>query len=296
MVSGSSQLADSSGRRPVAGWPAQPHGVSFCGDATSVAVDSDDNVYVFNRGTDPLAIFDSSGTFVGSWGAGEFDRPHGIAIDAEDNLWLVDHGHFVQKRTREGEVLLTLGKRGKPADAFSGFPFNLPTDVAIHPSSGEIFVADGYQNSAIHRFDGSGRHITSWGGVGEDPGQFCCPHGICIVDEDVLVVCDRENFRLQFFSTSGEFIEQWHMFRPSAVRAVAPAGEVRASRLIVGQMGPPQMFHGERNLGNRVSVLDPETGHLCDRFGAATLDSGVTSSPHHMGSPLIRTVPSTSLR
>ena len=44
--------------RPVDMWAKIPMGVSFAGDATSVAVDSKDNVYVFNRGNHPIAIFD----------------------------------------------------------------------------------------------------------------------------------------------------------------------------------------------------------------------------------------------
>ncbi|MGH7945774.1 MAG: hypothetical protein ACREF9_12305, partial [Opitutaceae bacterium] len=125
--------------RPIPHWARVPHGMSFCGDATSVAVDSKDNVYVFNRGSRPMMIFDKSGAFVASWGAGEFDRPHGIAIDGDDNLYLVDDGgHFVQKRTREGKVLMTIGQRGNGSEPFSGAPFNRPTDVAINPATGDI--------------------------------------------------------------------------------------------------------------------------------------------------------------
>ena len=49
---------------PVAGWPKLPMGVSFYGDATSVAVDSQDNVYVFNRGTDPICVFSPEGDLI----------------------------------------------------------------------------------------------------------------------------------------------------------------------------------------------------------------------------------------
>ncbi len=67
---------------PVAGWAKLPTGVTFRGDATSVAVDSKDNVYVFNRGTEPIAVFDIDGNFIRGMGHGEFVRPHGIEIDA----------------------------------------------------------------------------------------------------------------------------------------------------------------------------------------------------------------------
>ena len=100
---------------PIAYWAKLPMGVTFRGDATSVATDSDDNVYVFNRGTHPVAVFDSAGNFIEGWGQGEFDRPHGIAVDGDDNLYFVDDdGHFVQKRTREGQVIFTLGGPRQP--------------------------------------------------------------------------------------------------------------------------------------------------------------------------------------
>ena len=126
---------------PVPYWAKIPMGVSFYGDATSVATDSKDNVYVFNRGTDPIAVFDSDGNFLRGIGHGEFTRPHGIEIDAEDNLYLVDDdGHYVQKRTNDGEVVFTIGTPGQPAEWQGGGIFNRPTDVTIHPETGDLFV------------------------------------------------------------------------------------------------------------------------------------------------------------
>ena len=79
-------------------------------EATSVAVDSQDRVYVFNRGNWPMIIFDADGNFLETWGEGEFDRPHGIFIDGDDNLYMADDdGHFVDKRTPSGEIIFRLG-------------------------------------------------------------------------------------------------------------------------------------------------------------------------------------------
>ena len=83
---------------PVKNWAKIPLGISFYGDCGGVAVDSKDNVYVFNRGTDPVCVFDPDGNFLRSFGHGEFDRPHGIEIDNDDNIYLVDDGpgNFIQ--------------------------------------------------------------------------------------------------------------------------------------------------------------------------------------------------------
>ena len=52
------------GYEPVPDWGRLPAGLSFGSEATSVAVDSDDLVYVFNRGPVPLMIFDPDGNFL----------------------------------------------------------------------------------------------------------------------------------------------------------------------------------------------------------------------------------------
>ena len=101
---------------PVRYWAKLPHPMFFK-EATSVAVDSKDNVYVFNRGKYPLIIFDKDGNFLDTWGEGEFIRPHGIKIDKEDNLYLVDDmAHFVQKRTKNGDLIWQLGDTNNPGE------------------------------------------------------------------------------------------------------------------------------------------------------------------------------------
>jgi DNA-binding beta-propeller fold protein YncE len=212
---------------PVPRWGALPQGISFGGDATSVSVDSNDNVYVFNRGNMPVMVFDRDGQFLDAWGEGDFDSPHGVYVDGNDDIYLVDTGgHFVQKRNCEGKVLFTLGVRGEPAPLRSGIHFNRPTDVVVHPITQEVFVADGYGNARIHRFSADGGYIQSFGEPGADDGQFCLPHGIDFLDGERIVVCDRENFRLQVFTLEGEYLEQWHAHRPAAVRRARGSGLV----------------------------------------------------------------------
>ena len=99
---------------PVPNWAKLPMGISFYGDCGGGATDSKDNVYVFNRGTDPVCVFDESGNFIRSFGHDEFDRPHGIEIDKEDNIYLVDDGpgNFVQKRDNNGKIVLCCAING----------------------------------------------------------------------------------------------------------------------------------------------------------------------------------------
>ena len=201
---------------PVLNWAKLPMGISFYGDCAAVATDSKDNVYVFNRGTDPVCVFDESGNFIRSFGKGDFDGAHGIAIDEDDNIYLVDTGgHFVQKRDNDGKVIFTIGERGKSAEWQSGKFFNRPTDVAIDEESGNIFVSDGYGNSRVVKYSKEGEYLHSWGKKGKAPGEFNAPHTIAVDHEGKVYVGDRENHRIQIFDENGKFLKEWtHLGSP----------------------------------------------------------------------------------
>jgi len=249
---------------PVPNWAKLPMGISFYGDCGGVATDSKDNVYVFNRGTDPVCVFDESGNFIRSFGHDEFDRPHGIEIDSEDNIYLVDDGpgNFVQKRNNDGKVIFTVGERGNAALWQGGDMFNRPTDIAIHPRTGELFISDGYGNSRVHKLSPDGKHIKSWGVPGSGDGEFSLPHNISMIGDDKVIVADRENFRLQIFSTDGEYLDQWHIHHPMSVTE----GKNDDKNLYVGEMGPPEVQNGVPGLGNRIVVLTPD-GERITHFG-----------------------------
>ena len=151
-----------------------PDGMSW-GNVSHVAVDSKDRVYAFQRKDPPIVVFDSDGNFLDSWGDGQLIDAHGIFVTPEDDLFLVDRDMYeVLKFTLQGEPLLRIGVRGKSA---LQAPFNHPADVAVSPG-GDIYVADGYGNSMVHKFSPNGEHVLSWGGPGGEPGQFTTPHGI----------------------------------------------------------------------------------------------------------------------
>ena len=225
-----------------------------------------------------MAVFDPDGNFVRGWGQGEFTRPHGIEIDARDNVYLVDDdGHFVQKRTKDGKILFTIGTPNKPAEWQGGKPFNRPTDIAIHPATGDLFISDGYGNSRVHRYDNNGKFIKSWGESGTNAGQFSLPHNITMLGDDRVVVCDRENFRLQVFTLDGEFVDQWHIHHPMSITH----GKNGDTSLYVGEMIPPAVQQGVRNLGARVAVLSAK-GEFLQHCGAPLPGQGPDqfTAPH----------------
>src|ERR1700759_5247919 len=94
--------------RVVENWAKLPDGWQLT-DVASVAVDSKDHIYVFNRGEHPMIVLDREGNFLRSFGEGLFSRAHGLHIDADDNLYSTDDGdHTVRKSDTEGKALLTI--------------------------------------------------------------------------------------------------------------------------------------------------------------------------------------------
>jgi len=199
----------------IQGWGQLPKGWEF-GWIPAVAVDSQDRVYVFSRSDHPLVVFDCKGNFLTSWGEGILKDAHGIFIDSNDHVYCVDRNtHVVRKFTTGGQLLMTLGTEGRPGK--DDEPFNRPTGVAVSPSS-EIYVSDGYSNARVHKFSPTGKPLLSWGSPGDGPGQFNLPHSVWVDRRGRVLVADRENNRIQIFSSDGEFLDQWVGFlRPDAL-------------------------------------------------------------------------------
>ncbi len=184
------------------------------GPSSSVAIDHEGSLYVFHRGPNPLARFDRQGRFVHAFGDDlGFERPHGLRIDEDGNLWVTDvRAHFVMKLSPEGEVLMTLGVPGRDGvwDEASGSRYlSEPNDIAFGPD-GEIFVAQGHGSGepGVLKFDRDGRLLTSWGRQGTGIGEFDIAHSIVVDWRGQVHVADRENQRVQVFDLDGNFIRQ----------------------------------------------------------------------------------------
>src|ERR1700683_3562241 len=180
------------------------------GEASAVAVNSKGHIFLFQRTKPMLAEYDEKGNFIQSIGDGLFSPPHGLRIDADDNLWTTDDGsHLVLKLDPTGNVLLVLGRINTGAEA--NWLFNKPADVAF-AKNGDIYVADGYGNSRIVKFDRTGNYLKAWGKYGTGPGEFNLPHTVAVDNQGRVYVGDRENQRIQIFDSEGKFIQQWTEF------------------------------------------------------------------------------------
>ena len=162
---------------------------------------------------------DPSGRLLKSWGVGLFDFPHGLDIDDDGNVWTADQRrHQVLKFDSEGELLMTIGEKGR-----SGAPPLLaePTDVIV-AANGDIFITEGHNfaNGAnrVSKYAADGTLLMSWGRTGSGAGEFNVPHTIALDSQGRVFVGDRANNRIQIFDQEGNFLDVWYQFgRPSGI-------------------------------------------------------------------------------
>jgi 6-bladed beta-propeller protein/NHL repeat-containing protein len=238
----------------VEGFFKRPKGWTFV-EVADVSVDGDDNVYVFNRGTHPVMIFDRDGNFLDAWGEIDgqhyFAFPHGITVGIDGHVYTADsRDQTIRKWTKDGRHVLTIGSAFRPTPPMSGKPFSRPAHAAV-ASNGDIYVSDGHGNDRVHCFSPDGELRFSWGGSGTGPGQFNIVHSVFIdhANGDTIYVTDRYNNRVQFFTPAGEYIGEWGGLRlPQSIRK-GPAGE-----WVIAE------------LAHRVTVLDPD-GSVRSQWG-----------------------------
>ncbi|KAM5298939.1 peptidyl-glycine alpha-amidating monooxygenase isoform 9-T9 [Ctenodactylus gundi] len=210
------------------------------GQVSGVALDPHNNLVIFHRGDhvwdgnsfdsefvyqqrglgpieeDTILVVDPNNAAVlQSSGKNLFYLPHGLSVDKDGNYWVTDvalHQVFkLDPNSKEGPLLI-LGRSMQPGSDQNHFC--QPTDVAVDPATGAVYVSDGYCNSRIVQFSPSGKFITQWGeessGRNPQPGQFSVPHSLALVPHvGQLCVADRENGRIQCFKTdTKEFVRE----------------------------------------------------------------------------------------
>ncbi len=193
----------------------------YLGEGIGIATNSKGHIFVYTRSqATRLFEFDKTGAFVREIGEGlyGFVFAHAVRVDSEDNIWAVDEGsNMVIKFNPQGRVVMTLGRRPEPVDA-GGAPspytpanpgkyvFDRPSDVGFD-TAGNIFVADGYGNSRVVKYDKNGRFLAQVGSKGSEPGQLNLPHSLAVDGKGNVYVADRTNRRIQVFDNDLKFVK-----------------------------------------------------------------------------------------
>jgi sugar lactone lactonase YvrE len=263
-----------------ANWGNLPEGWYYK-EATSVAINSSGQVYVFNRGSHQMLILDRDGNVDSWWSDASFGVPHGVTIGPDDSIFCVDVGDStVRKFTGDGKLLMTLGTPHQPAGKMSGQPFCVPTHVAIDTRTAEFYVADGYSNARVHKYDPNGNYLFSWGESGTGDGQFNIVHNIDTDSNGWVYIADRENQRVQIFSPEGKYEAQWNNLSRVAALHIDSSGDEEVVYLGEYFCGIGSNDTGT-DLGPRVTIMSLD-GKVLGRAGRQSYgdETGRFYSPH----------------
>ncbi|HEY2861219.1 MAG TPA: hypothetical protein VGJ21_22610 [Terracidiphilus sp.] len=205
-------------------WGALPAGVAFGGTHGAIAEDRAGNIYVSTQSSTGILVYTPEGHLLKTI-AGQFPEVHSM-VHAEENgeeyfyttvQKGTDHENwlFVKMKTDGTPVL----KITAPAEAGFKSPNEWRLTAALPSPDGSIFIANGYGDSRIFRFDKDGNYLKSYSGKGSEPGLLDCSHGLALdtrYDQPLMLVCDRENRRLCHFDLDGKYVRTVteHLRRP----------------------------------------------------------------------------------
>jgi DNA-binding beta-propeller fold protein YncE len=214
---------------------ALPDGLT--GGVSAVALNSKGHLFAFQRnpaGKPQLFEFDQNYKLVRIIGEdviGHQNKAHGMAIDAQDNIWICDeNGDTVMKVSPEGKLLMTLGEKGKRGDWDEARGQRLlwqPLALAFAPD-GSFYIGMGHANESpndtdrspsnssgaarILHLDKNGRFINQWFGNNAGQGHFSMVHGIAVNPSNGNVyIGDREEYRIVVYDGAGKFIKTIQM-------------------------------------------------------------------------------------
>jgi NHL repeat len=208
------------------------------GGVPAVALDSKGNLWVFQRadaGKPQLFKFDPRQKLILQVGPdviGYQDKAHGMAVDAEDNVWITAASSAtVMKISPDGKLLMTLGQRGRRGDWDEAKGQRLlwqPVMVAFAPN-GDVYIGEGHANESpndtesddpannigaarIIHLDKNGRFINQWYGNEVGQGKFSSAHGLAVDPRNGDVwIGDREEYRIVVYSGDGKFLKTMQM-------------------------------------------------------------------------------------
>ncbi len=174
---------------------------------TSIALDSQSNIYVTDEWLNRISIFSRDGEFLRCWGQGgsgdgELDRPAGLAIGPDGVLYVSDSlNNRVQKFTLDGAYIGQFGSAGKGPGQF-----NMPWGIALD-REGSVYVAD-WRNDRVQSFAANGEWQASFGQPGSGVGQFNRPSSVCVDGDGDIYVADWLNNRVQVLNPEGRYVTE----------------------------------------------------------------------------------------
>ena len=169
---------------------------------TSVALDSDENLYLSDEYFNKVTKLDREGNPISQWGRkgsgdGEFNQPSGLLIRGEVMYVVDSRNNRIQMYTLDGDFIDQWGSAGE-----GNGEFNLPWGIC-DDSEGNIYIAD-WRNDRVQKFDAKGNHtLTIAGGVNSVLDR---PADVAVDSSGTLFVADWGSQRLVVLDQMGNVL------------------------------------------------------------------------------------------
>ena len=172
---------------------------------------------------------------------GKFDMPEGVAIDCSGNIIVADlNNHRIQQFSFMGDFIRTCGRYGSRS-----LQFKFPRDVAVHPHTHKVYVAD-WGNNRIQILNSDLTYFGRFGRGGFGTGEFDGPSDISTDKDGNVYVADCGNHRIQVFTVDGVYFRQFGKEGKEGGELKCPVSIAIDSNNVV--------YVGERG-NNRVSIF-----------------------------------------
>jgi streptogramin lyase len=168
----------------------RPAAINIVDDVAYVS--SVGHVFMYDRSGD---VLDVRGLGRGSRD-GQLDGPHGC-VPADGDIIVADSlNSRVVRLDADSDVVWSVGFRERDMNAAPEGPYNLPTDLVIG-QHGYVFVLDAFEHRVFVVDPDSGEILHAVGEMGSAEGALFMPDGFRHIEDDLYVVADKFNSRLQ---------------------------------------------------------------------------------------------------
>ncbi len=242
----------------VSGWGSLPAGTVFGGTHGAIATDKAGRLYVSTQSETGVLVYTADGRLERMI-CHEYPEVHSMmhVEEAGDEFFYAT----VQKGTAKENWLMVkfrpdgtvVQKITAPAEAGFKAANEWRITAAVAGPDGSVYIANGYGDSRIFRFDKAGNYKGSFAGKGSADGLCNCSHGLALdtrYGQPMLLVCDRENHRLSHFDLDGEFVGHVteHLRRPCQVSFhgdYAVVSELEGRVTVIDRDNAPVAFLGD---------------------------------------------------
>lgn len=269
--------------RVVPGWGHLPAGTEFGGTHGAIAADRAGRIYISTQSATGVLVLSPDGTLLGTI-LGRYPEVHSM-VHAEEGGEEVFYA-TVQKGTPEENWLFikfrpdgtVIAKITAPPEAGFRSPNEWRITAAVPAPDGSLFIANGYGDSRLFRFDAKGGYMASYSGKGRENGLMNCSHGMALdtrYGQPLLLICDRENRRLCHFDLDGRFVGTVteHLRRPCQVGfhgEYAVISELEGRVTVLDRDNAPVAFLGDNRDRTQWANYTVDPGQVApDVFSAA---------------------------